>query len=60
MRIESNNARDGALGVFFSCGPGNRLGGYGASQLDALGVGWEERLFHLCFPDSGSRFLVLF
>ena len=34
--------------------------GPGASDLDALGVGWEERLFHFCFPDSGAMFLVLF
>ena len=37
-----------------------RLGGSQESKLVSLGVGWEERLFHLCYLDSGSRFLVLF
>ena len=60
MGNEYDNARDGALSDFFSRGSANRLGGFGASDLAALGVGWEERLFHFCFPDSGARFIVLF
>ena len=58
MGIESDNARDGALSGFFSCGSMNRLKGYGASDLDALGVGWEERLFRLWFPNNGATFLL--
>ena len=54
MGIESDNARDGALSGFFSCGSTNRLRGSGASNLAALGVGWEERLFHFYFPSSGT------
>ena len=42
MGIESNNARDETLSVFFSCGSENRLESFRASNLDALGVGWEE------------------
>ena len=42
MRIESDNARDDALSGIFSCGSTNRLEGSGASNLAALGVGWEE------------------
>ena len=58
MRIESNNERDGTLSVFFSCGSMNILEGFGESELDSLGVGWEERLLFFCFPSSGSRFLL--
>ena len=58
--IESNNARDGALSGFFSCGSTNRIGASEANDLVALGVGWEEQLFHFCFPNSGANFLVLF
>ena len=57
MGIESDNARDGALSGFFSCVSANRFGGSGVSNLDALGVGWEEWLFHLCFPNNGAMFL---
>ena len=57
LGIESDNARDGALSGFFSCGWANRLKDYGASDLAALGVSWEERLFHLCFWSSGSRLI---
>ena len=39
MGIEYDNARDGALSGFFSCGSANRLGGSRASELAALGVG---------------------
>ena len=49
MGIESKNAKDGPLRYFFSCGSANRLRDPGASNLDALEVGWVERLFHLCF-----------
>ena len=56
----SVNARDGALSVFFSYGSTNRLGGCRESDLDALRVGWEEQLFHFCFPSIGGRFIVLF
>jgi len=56
--IESDNARDDALRGFFSCGSEKRLGGFLASNLDALGVGWEERIFRFYFPSSGSRFLL--
>ena len=55
--IESDNARDGALSGFFLCGSVNRLGGSRASDLAALGVGWDERLFHFYFPSSGGMFL---
>ena len=55
--IESDNARDSTLSGFFSCGSMNKLEGSGAIDLAALGVGWEERLFHLCFPSSDARFL---
>ena len=58
--IEYDNTRDDTLSGFFSCGSANKLGGSGASNLAALGVGWEERLFHFCFPSSGSRFLFYF
>ena len=40
--IEYDNARDGTLSGFFSCGSTNRIGGSRESNLDALGVGWEE------------------
>ena len=36
MVIESDNERDGALSGFCSCGLVNRLGGSGASDLDAF------------------------
>ena len=39
MGIESDNARDGTLSGFFSCGSTNRIGGSRASDLVALGVG---------------------
>ena len=42
MGIESDNARDGNLSVFFSCGSVSRLGDSGATDLVALGVSWEE------------------
>ena len=42
MGIESHNPRNGGLSGFFSCGSENTIRGYGASDLDALGVGWEE------------------
>ena len=58
MMIEFDNARDDALLGFFSCGSTNTLEGYRASNLDALGVGWEEQLFHFYFLSSGSRFLL--
>ena len=51
------NARDGALKDFFSCGLVNMLGGFGASNLATLGVGWEEQCFHFCFPSSDARLL---
>ena len=51
--IEYDNARDDALSGFFSCGLVNRLMGSGASDLAALGVRWEEQLFHFYFPSSG-------
>ena len=38
----------------------NRLGDSGASELAAIGAGLEEKLFHFCFRDSGSMFIVLF
>ena len=58
--IEFDNARDGGSSRFCSCGSMNRLGGSGASDLVALGVGLEERLFHFCFPKSGSSFYPVF
>ena len=42
MRIEYENARDGALSGFLSFGLTNTLGGSGQSELDAKGFGWEE------------------
>ena len=51
------NERDGAL-RFFSCGSTNRLGGSGASNLAALGVGWEEQYLHSCFPSVGAKFIL--
>ena len=57
MGIESDNPRDDALSGFLSCGLANRIGGFGASNLAPLGVGWEERLFNLCFPNNGARCL---
>ena len=60
LRIEFDNARDGALCGFFSCGSTNRLKGSATRNLDALGVGWEERLCQLCFPNSGVRLLFYF
>ena len=60
MGIEYNNARDGTLSGFFSCGSSNGIGGSGASDLASLGVGWDERLFHFCFPTISARFLLLF
>ena len=54
------NERDGAL-IFFSCGSKNRLEGFGASSLAALGVGWEEQLIEFCFPGIGAyRFLFYY
>ena len=47
MWMEFDNVRDGALGGFFSCGSMDRIEGFGASDLDALGVGWVEFLFHV-------------
>ena len=58
MRIEYDNERDGTLRGFFSYGSTNMLGGSGVSNLVALGVGWEEWIFHLCFPSNGSKFLL--
>ena len=55
-----SNARDDAFKIFFSCGSTNRIGGSGESNLDALGVGWEERLLHFFLPSFGSRFLLCF
>ena len=40
MGIEYDNARDDTLRELFSCGSTNILGGFGASNLAALGVGW--------------------
>ena len=42
MGIESDNPSNGTLSEFFSYGSVTTIGGYGASDLDALGVGWEE------------------
>ena len=36
------------------------LGGSGASNLVALGVGLEEQLIHFCFPNIGAKFLLYF
>ena len=47
--IESDNARDDALSVFFSSDSMNKLRGSIASDLDALGVVWEELIFHFYF-----------
>ena len=47
--IESDNARDGPLSGFHSCGSANMLGCSGASNFASLGVGWKEQIFHLCF-----------
>ena len=47
--IESDNAKDGPLSGFHSCGSANMLGGSGASNLAAPGVGWEEQLLHFFF-----------
>ena len=43
---------------FFSFGSANKIGGFAASNLDALGVGWEEQLLHFCFPNV-SYFMFL-
>ena len=56
--MEFDNARDGALSGFFSYGSVNKIGGSGASNFPALGVGWEEQLFHFYFLSSGARFLL--
>ena len=58
MGIEYDHARDDALSGFFSCGSTDRIEGSGASNLTVIGVGWEEPLFHFCFPSSGARFLL--
>ena len=50
MGIESDNARDGALSGFFSSGSTKRLEGSRASDLAALGVGWEEKKIPFFFP----------
>ena len=42
MGIESDNARDGTLSGFFSCGSVSTLGDSSVSDLVALGVDWEE------------------
>ena len=60
MGIESCNVRDGALSGFCSHGSANRFRGSRESDLAALGSGWEERLFHLSFPRSGSRIFSYF
>ena len=57
MWIESDNEKVGTLSGFFSCGLANRLGGSRPSDMAALGVGWEEWLFHFYFPSSNARFL---
>ena len=51
------NARDDAL-RFFSYGSANRFGGSRASNLGALGVGWEEQHLHSCFPSIGAKFIL--
>ena len=58
--IESDNVRDGALNGFFSCGSTNMIEGSRASNLDALGVGWEERQLQFCFLGRGDMFLTIF
>ena len=58
MGIESNNEREGALSGFFSCGSTNMLEDFGESNLAILGVGWEEQLFHLFFPNNGVSLLL--
>ena len=55
--VEYDNARDGALSRFFPFCLVNMLGGSGASNMDALGVGWEEQRFLFCFPNIGASFL---
>ena len=60
MGIECDNVRDGALSGFCSCGSVNRFRGSRESDLDALGFGWEERIFHLSFPISGSQIFSYF
>ena len=57
MGIGFDNVSGGELSGFFSCGSSNMLMGSRESNLVSLGVGWEEPLFHLCFPSSGARFL---
>ena len=57
MGIEYDNAREGTLSGFCSCGSTNMLGGSEASNLVPLGVGWEAPLFHFCFPSIVVRFL---
>ena len=42
MGNEFDNARDGILSVFFSRGSTNGIRSSGESDLDSLGVGWEE------------------
>ena len=36
----------------------NMVGGFGVSNLAALGVGWEEQLLHFCFRNVGARFTI--
>ena len=60
MGIESDNVRDGALSGFCSHGSGNRFRGSRECDLVAIGAFWEERLFHLSFPRSGSRIFSYF
>ena len=57
MGIEFDNARDAALSGFFSCGSETRISGSRETDLVSLGFGWEEQVFHLCFPSSGAKFL---
>ena len=52
--IEYDNARYGTLSGFFSCGSANRLRGSRASDLGALGFGWDPFMF------SEQWFQVLF
>ena len=56
--IESDNAIDDTLSGFCFCGSANKFGGSRASDLAALGVGWEEWLFRFYFPSSGAKFLL--
>ena len=58
MKTKSNNGIYGTLSGFFSCGLANMLKGSRESILASMGVGWEERLFHSCFPNSGSRLFL--